>query len=293
MAEVNTMQNIQGVFFRESGKKAGIKGVIYIILALFSVIQVYPIIFLVFFSLKSNNEIFSGNAMGLPREFMWSNYSQALLGGNVAKYFLNSLIVTSVTILLVAVFSSMAAYAISRMRWKLSKTVMTIFMMGLMIPVHAALLPLFITLRDLRLLNTYWALILPYSAFAFPMAIMILASFFQTIPKEMEECACLDGCNIYVTFFNIILPLTKSGLVTIAIFTFLSSWNELMFALTFANDKHCRTLTAGINSLVGEHFSQWGPIGAGLVVATAPTIIMYLFMSKEVQKSLVIGAVKG
>jgi len=270
------------------------KGVfIGIILTVFTVIQVYPLIFLVFFSLKNNDEIFSGNAMGPPNNVVWNNYARALMGGNVAKYFMNSLIIAIFTIIIVAILSSMASYALTRMRWKLSKTVMTTFTMGLMIPVHVALLPLFIILGRIKLMNTHWALILPYAAFGLPIAILILSSFMQTIPVEIEECACLDGCSIYMIFFRIIVPLIKSGLVTVVIFTFLSAWNELMFAITFANSKSVRPLTAGITSLVGEYFSEWGPIGAGLVIATLPTIIMYLFMSNEVQKSLIAGAIKG
>ena len=277
---------------RDSNHKIG-RYILSIILALFGFIQLYPLIWLVLFSLKDNSEIFGGNIVGLPEKFLWQNYSSALFNGNVMHYFLNSVIVTFSTIAISGLLACMASYAIARMKWKLSKAVLIFFLLGLMIPIHAALLPLFLILRDLILLNSYWALIIPYVAFALPMAIFILTGFFQTIPKEMEESACIDGCSIYRTFYAIILPLVKPAIATVSIFTYLSAWNELMFAITFISKQQFRTLTVGIMSLVGQYTTEWGPIGAGLVVSTLPTIIIYVLMSDQVQKSLTAGAVKG
>ncbi len=277
---------------RDSNHKIG-RYILSIILALFGFIQLYPLIWLVLFSLKDNSEIFGGNIVGLPEKFLWQNYSSALFNGNVMHYFLNSVIVTFSTIAISGLLACMASYAIARMKWKLSKAVLIFFLLGLMIPIHAALLPLFLILRDLKLLNSYWALIIPYVAFALPMAIFILTGFFQTIPKEMEESACIDGCSIYRTFYAIILPLVKPAIATVSIFTYLSAWNELMFAITFISKQQFRTLTVGIMSLVGQYTTEWGPIGAGLVVSTLPTIIIYVLMSDQVQKSLTAGAVKG
>jgi raffinose/stachyose/melibiose transport system permease protein len=148
-------------------------------------------------------------------------------------------------------------------------------------------------LRQLKLLNSYWSLIIPYVAFAIPMAIVIFTGFLRSIPKELEESACIDGASIYKIFFNIILPLMKPAMATVAIFTFLQSWNELMFAVVFISKQSYKTLTVGIQSMSGQYVTEWGPIGAALVVATLPTIIIYLFLSNQVQKSLVVGAVKG
>lgn len=264
-----------------------------IFLALFGLIQLYPLVWLVLFSLKNNDEIFGGNVVGLPRKFLWQNYEQAIVKGYVGTYFINSVIVTFSSILLVAILASMVAYAITRMKWRLSKTVLVIFLLGLMIPIHAALLPLFNILSSLKLLNTYAALIIPYVGFGLPMAIFILTSFLKSLPRELEEAACLDGCNIYKTFFKIILPLLVPALATISIFVYLASWNELMFAATFISKREFRTLTVGIMAMSGQFVTEWGPIGAGLVVASFPTIIIYLILSKQVQRSLVAGAVKG
>lgn len=277
---------------RSRGRKEG-RGFLQLILALFAAVQIFPLIWLVFFSLKDNQEIFGGNVLGPPQRFLWENYLQALFQGNVGLYFINSVIVTFSTIILSGLLAAMASYGMTRMKWRLSKAVLIIFLLGLMIPIHAALLPLFIILRNLRLLNSYFSLILPYVAFALPMAIFVLAGFLQTIPRELEESACLDGCNIYQIFAVIILPLLKPAIATVSIFTYLSSWNELMFAVVFINHEKYKTLTVGIMSMVGRFTTQWGPIGAGLVIGALPTIMIYTLMSRQVQNSLTTGALKG
>lgn len=269
------------------------KILLQVFLIIVAVIQIYPLVCLALFSLKDNSEIFSGNVAGLPRQFLWQNYSVALTNGNVIKYFLNSVFVTAITILLVLILSSMSAYAITRMRWKLSKVTMNLIMLGMMVPIHAALLPLFMVLRSLKMLNTYWSLIIPYVAFGIPIAVLIIGSFFSGLPRELEEAAVIDGCGIYRTYFLIILPQIRSALATVAIFTYLSSWNELMFAVTFINNQNYQTLTVGMMSMIGTYITRWGVIGAGLMVATVPTIIIYLLCSRQVQESMIAGAIKG
>ena len=262
-------------------------------LGLYAVIQVYPLFWLFLFSFKDNNEIYSGNAMGLPQVWRGSNYTTVLTSGNVAVYLLNSAVVTAVTIAVSSVLIATAAYAITRMHWKLSGAFLTYILLGLMVPIHATLLPLFIILRNLSLLNSYLSLIVPYVAFALPMGIFIMTGFLKSIPRELEESACLDGCSIYKTFYYIILPLMRPAIATVAIFTFISSWNELMFANTFLSDEKLKTLTVGILSLSGQQGTHWGPIGAGLVIATVPTLIIYILLSDQLQKSMIAGAVKG
>lgn len=278
-------------------KKSGLKKLGFYILEamliIWAVIQLYPLFWLFLFSVKNNTEIFGGNILGFPRIWQWSNYTVALSSGNVGRYFINSTIVTILTIVISSILVATSAYAIVRMKWKYSKLVLTIFLTGMMVPIHATLLPLFIILKNLNLLNTYASLVIPYVAFAIPMGIFILTGFLYTIPRELEESAFLDGCSIYKSFYYIILPLIRPALATIAIFTYLSTWNELMFANTFINDDAIKTLTVGIMSLSGQYQTDWGPIGAGLVIATIPTILIYVLLSEQVQKSLVVGAVKG
>ena len=166
-------------------------------------------------------------------------------------------------------------------------------LLGMMVPIHAVLLPLFIVLSRLKMLNSYWALIIPYVAFGLPMAVYLFTSFMVSIPKEMEEAAAIDRCGIFKMCGYVILPLIRPAIATVSIFTFISSWNELMFAVTFISKQEYKTLTVGIMSMVGAYTTKWGEIGAGLVIATIPTIIIYLLLSDQVQNSLVAGAVKG
>lgn len=278
---------------KREGKVRPSQIILYAFLGLYTVIQVYPLIWLFLFSFKDNNEIYSGNAMGLPIVWRFSNYFSVLTSGNVAGYLLNSVIVTGITIIVSTFLLTSSAYAIVRMRWKLNNVFLSYILLGMMVPLHATLLPLFIVLKNMGILNTYLSLILPYSAFALPIGIFILVGFFRNIPRELEESACLDGCNIYQIFYHIALPLVRPAIATVAIYTFLSSWNELMFANTFVNDEKFKTLTVGILSLSGQQGTRWGPIGAGLVIATIPTLIIYLLFSNQIQKSVIAGAIKG
>jgi len=287
------MQSAEGTVQKTKASSSIGKILLQVFLIIVAIIQIYPLIWLGFFSLKDNSEIFSGDVLGLPKQFLWSNYTKALSDGNVLTYFANSVIVTAITIIIVLILSSMAGYAITRMQWKFSNATMTLILLGMMVPIHAALLPLFKVLSSLNMLNNYFALIIPYVAFAIPLAVFILGSFFRGIPRELEESAVIDGCGIYRTFFMIILPLVRPALATVAIFTFLSSWNELMFAVTFINDTAYQTLTVGMMSMVGTYITQWGIIGAGLMVSTIPTVIIYLLLNKQVQNSMIAGAVKG
>ncbi len=267
--------------------------IINIVIMVIALVQMYPLVWLLLFSLKDNSEIFGENIVGLPRRFLWQNYADALSQGNVGRYLINSIIVTGITILLSGVLGVSASYAIARMKWKLRKPVLVVFLMGMMVPLHAALLPLFLILKNLKLYNTYWALIVPYTAFALSMGIFVFVGFLQSLPKELEESALIDGCSIYRAFVSIILPLIKPAIATVSIFTYLSAWNELMFAIQFISKQEYKTLTVGIMAMVGQYSTNWGPIGAGLVIATAPTLVIYILMSKQVQKSFITGAVKG
>ncbi|NLK20663.1 MAG: carbohydrate ABC transporter permease [Epulopiscium sp.] len=269
------------------------KVITYSVLIIWTLINLFPLYWMLTFSLKSNREIFGQNVIGLPREWLWSNYRAALTTGNMGLYFLNSFIVTAITIVLTTVISLMASYALTRLEWKGRNALNSIFMLGLTVPIHASLLPIFIILRNLKMTNSYQALIIPYTAFALAMAIMICNGFISGIPKELEEAACIDGSGVYGIFFRIILPLMKPALSTIAIFTFLQAWNELMFAVIFISESRYRTLSVGIQTLSGAYTTAWGPIGAALVIATFPTLIVYMFASRKIQESLMAGAIKG
>lgn len=262
-----------------------------VLLFLLALMQLFPLYWMFTFSLKSNAEIFGGNTIGLPQNWEWGNYTRVLNQGNMAKYLLNSTVVTAATVLATLLVSAMATYAIVRLTWKASKLVYVLFLTGMMLSLHAVLLPLFINLKPI--LDTYWALILPYVAFAIPTAILLMVGSLESLPKEMEEAAFIDGANIYRIFFQIIMPMLLPILSTVAILTFLSAWNEMMLAITFVSGETYKTVTVGINDMVGKYSTKWGLIGAGLTVATLPTLIMFAFLSKNIEKSLAMGAVKG
>lgn len=269
------------------------KRILFIILILIAIAQLFPLYWLITFSLKSNIEIFGENVLGLPKDWRWINYATALSDGGVLRYFLNSVLYSGTTVAVTGIITAMAGYAIARMKWKLKNYVFGFFALGIMIPTQAALLPLFQVLDKLGLKGGYIGLLIPYISFAIPMSLMILVSFYKGIPKEMEEAAYIDGCGVLRCFGTIILPIIKPALATASIFTFLGSWNELMFANTLVDSSDFRTLPVGIMSFSGQYSTDWGLIGAAMVIATLPTIIVYFFLSNQVQESLVMGAVKG
>ena len=267
--------------------------VIYIGLVFWMLVNLFPVYWMFTFSLKSNAEIFGENVVGLPNNWLWSNYASALKTGNMAKYFLNSAIVAVATILITLAVALMATFALTRLVWKRRKTLNKFFMLGLTIPIHASIVPVYVTLSRLHLLDTYWALIIPYSAFSLSMAILVCTGFMNEIPRELDESACIDGCSIWGIFFRIIVPLMKPAVATVGIYTFLQCWNELMFANIFISKSALRTLPVGVQALSGQYTTEWGPIGAALVLATFPTLFIYIFLSKKIQESFIAGAIKG
>ena len=262
-----------------------------IVLLFITVVQLFPLDWMFTFSLKSNREIFGGNIVGLPENWEWANYAKVFEKAHLGRYLFNSTVVTGLTIAFTLILSAMATYAIVRLKWKLSKFVYFIFLTGMMLSIHAVLLPLFVNMKPV--LDTYWALIIPYVAFAMPTAILLMVGTLEALPKELEEAAFIDGANIYRVFWQIIMPLLKPILSTVAILTFLSAWNEMMLAIAFVSGEKYKTITVGVNDMVGKYSTKWGLIGAGLTIATIPTLFLYVFLSKNIQKSLAMGAVKG
>ena len=265
----------------------------YVGLIFWMLINLFPVYWMFTFSLKNNEQIFGSNVVGLPKHWLWSNYTSALNTGRMGTYFLNSVIVATATILITLAVALMATFALTRLIWKQRRTLNKFFMLGLTIPIHASIVPVYVTLSRLHLLNTYWALIVPYSAFSLSMAILVCTGFMNEIPRELDESACIDGCNIWGIFFRIIVPLMKPAVATVGIYTFLQCWNELMFANIFISKSSLRTLPVGVQALSGQYTTEWGPIGAALVLATFPTLFIYIFLSKKIQDSFVAGAVKG
>ena len=282
--------------------------IVHLLLIVLVVINLFPLYWMVTFSLKTNDEILGysrldeatgervrvePNRIGLPKQWEWSNYSEAMNTGNMGQYFLNSLIVAVLVILIVLIAAFMATYALTRLIWKGRKMMNKFFMLGLTIPIHAAIVPVYVILSRMKLLNTYSALIFPYAAFALSMGILISIGFMGDIPYDLDEAAFLDGCGVWGIFCRVIFPLMMPAVATVGIYTFLQCWNELLFATIFVSAGQYRTLPVGVQQLFGQYTTRWGPIGAALSIATLPTIIVYIFLSKRIQDSFIAGAVKG
>ncbi len=275
------------------GKKVSIpKGISFTFLAVMSLGYLYPVLWLVFNSLKTDAEMFS-NPWSPASSFQLSNFMTAWTSGNIGSGFLNSVIVSLSSVAITIVISAMAAFSLKRFRWKYSGLVLGIFMIGVMIPIHSTLIPLFLVFNKLKILNHYISLILPYVAFSLPTSIFILSGFMASFPKEIEEAAIMDGCKMSGVFWRILFPLSKSSIATISIFNFIAAWNELMFAMIFMPDETKMTLPVSLTRFRGQYSAHWTVQLAAIVIMVVPSIIAYFFLNDRIIKSLTIGAVKG
>lgn len=283
----------EDIYINKKKKLKGKEIGVYIIFGIWALINLIPVYWMFTFSFKNNSEIFGENVAGLPKEWLWSNYEKALNTGNIGKYFINSIFVSVVTIAIVMFISLLATFSLTRLIWKGRKRMNNFFMLGLTIPIHASIVPIYVTLSKMHLLNTYLALIIPYAAFSLAMGILVCTGFMAELPMDLDEAACIDGCGTWGIFMRIIVPLMKPAVATVSIYTFLQSWNELMFANIFISDSAHKTLPVGVQALSGQYMTEWGPVGAALVLATFPTLIFYVFFSKKIQESFIAGAIKG
>ncbi|MHA6482217.1 carbohydrate ABC transporter permease [Paenibacillus sp. strain BS8-2] len=269
------------------------KPFIYLVLGILLITQLYPLVWLFLYSFKTNDEILSGSFFSLPDVWQVENYRAAIEGGNYWKYLSNSLIVTSITMVSVILLASLAAFAITRFRWKYGQMVLLLFLLGMMIPLQSTLLPLMIIFKNMDILNTHLSLILPYIAFQTPISVFILSGFMKSIPNEIEESAIIDGAGVFRIFRSIILPVSVPPVVTVCILTFINIWNEYILAATFISSERLKTLPFGVNSFVGQYSVNYGAIGAYLVLGALPVIIIYFLLSERITKGMVAGAVKG
>jgi raffinose/stachyose/melibiose transport system permease protein len=291
MGEISMKRDIQ--------KKSNVKkkknynlSILYIVLTLFAVLNIYPLIWMVYTSFKTNKEI-SQSTFALPKSFHFENYINAWKTANVGTYFINSMFVSVVSIAITVLIGAMAAYILGRFKFKLNKTIHTIFVFGMLIPINSILVPLFIQMRGLHLLNTRWALIFPYVAFGLPITIYILTSFMKAFPTEVEEAAILDGCTVPQLFLRIILPMAKPAITTVVIMNFLTNWNEFSLALVLINDNKIKTLPIGLVNFAGAYTRDYAQMTAGLVISVIPIILIYIFLQENIIKGMTQGGVKG
>ncbi len=266
--------------------------VIYIFLSVLAVIYLLPLLWIIYVSLKDDKTLFV-SPWAMPEHLMFENYSFAWTAGRLGVATLNSAIVCGVTLLLCLLIGSMAAFAIGRMRWKLSGAMMTYFLTGMMIPVHCILIPVFTRFSKMHLTNSLTGLILPYLTLSLPITIFIMTGFFQSLPNELFESACIDGCSIYKSFTHIALPLSRTGLFVTGLMTFVANWNELLLAMVFISDDAKKTLPVSLSKFVGPYNTNYSQMFAAIVIAIIPTIIVYCMFSNQIVEGLTAGAVKG
>ena len=274
-------------------KKAKISTkVIYVFLSILAVIYLLPLLWVIYVSLKDDKTLFV-SPWAMPEHLMIENYSFAWTAGRLGVATLNSAIVCGVTLILCLLVGSMAAFAIGRMRWKLSGAMMTYFLTGMMIPVHCILIPVFTRFSKMHLTNSLTGLILPYLTLSLPITIFIMTGFFQSLPNELFESACIDGCSIYRSFTHIALPLSRPGLFVTGLMTFVANWNELLLAMVFISDDGKKTLPVSLSKFVGPYNTNYSQMFAAIVIAIIPTIVVYCMFSNQIVDGLTAGAVKG
>jgi len=279
-------------------KKIFSKTIIHIILITTSLLSIFPFIWLTSTSLKGINEdIFAYPPVIIPQDFTWINYIDVWHRVNFIGYFTNSMIVAGLTVLLNLILSSLAGYPLARMNFKGKKVVFFSILATIMIPFQAIMLPVYIITLKLHLIDSvnavmgYIGLVMPFAVSAF--GIFLMRQAFIKIPKEIEEAAIVDGCNVFQMFVKVILPMVKPTLAVLAVFTFIGSWGEFLWPSIMLTQDSMYTLPVGINNLQGMFSANWRFIAAGSIIATIPIIIFFLMMQKYFISGENDGAVKG
>jgi ABC-type glycerol-3-phosphate transport system permease component len=264
-----------------------------IILLFMSVFIVYPFLWLVANSLKDREDMMNNSWNLLPRSIIWKNFSDAWVIGNIGRSFINSVIVASMAVLLLMIICYLGSYALARISFWGRNLFMILFLSTWMLPPQVILIPLFKIERMLHISNTLLGLILPYAAGTLPFSVFVMTSFLRKIPVDIEEAAFIDGASRLRLIWNILLPLSKPGLATVVIFSFMQAWNEFFMALVLIQDPVLKTLTLAILNFNGN----WGVVDynrlfAALVIISVPVILVYVIFQKQFISGLTAGAVK-
>jgi ABC-type glycerol-3-phosphate transport system permease component len=270
------------------------KIIIYLLASFFVVLVIIPYFWVLTTSFKSHEDIFRLPLQLIPKRPVLDHYGEVLFGPeNFQQKFLNSLIVTVSTTILALLISIASAYALARFRMKGKLTILRIILVSQLVPIAVLLVPLYEVFRVLRVLDTYYALIIGNLTFCIPFAVWLLRSFFLSIPIDIEDAALIDGCSRIQVLIRIVLPVSGPGLVTTAAFIFIYSWQEYIMALTFINSGDKYTLPVALTSFIGQYGAQWGPLMAASVVVTIPVMVMFMFLRRFVISGVMGGAVKG
>lgn len=264
---------------------------VQVILAVYAVVIAYPLLWMVISSFKSSSEIFA-DPWGLPSVWLVQNYAAAW-DRAISDYFLNSVIVTVISTAATVALAALCAYGMVRLSSRVANVVLIVAMGGLVVAPQVSLIPLYRLLDTMGLLNTYWAMILPYVAFRLPMAILLIRSVFLGIPRELEDAATIDGCRSFGVFRHVYLPLSASVLTTAAVLTGYFAWNEFLFAIVYIDADALRTIPAGLMSFRDSLSTEWGVLLAGLTIAALPIVVVFLALQRYFVAGVAAGSVKG
>jgi multiple sugar transport system permease protein len=266
---------------------------LYAIVVVVLIAMLFPIAWMLSTSLKSPAEVFAIPATWVPAQVSWENY-RAAFNANMVRFFLNSLIVAGGTMLLATLAGSMAAYALSRFPFRGSNSLLLFFLATMAFPLPLLMISMYSLFSQLRLLNSYWALILGHTVITLPIVVWLLKSFFDSLPREIEEAAYIDGASPFGTFTRIVLPISRPGLAAAAIFVFVTSWNEFIMGLSFTSSTDMRTLPPGISLVFLQEFQyRWAEMMAVAAVATLPVLVIFILFQRNFIQGLTAGAVKG
>ena len=276
-----------------TGRASRLLGTIalWAVLAIALLVSIGPGLYMISLSLMDNPQLFAGRFVAWP--IHPENYPQAWVATKIGALYWNSIYVSTVSMVITVAISALAGYALGRMEFFGRGPIYALILIGLTIPLQIALIPLFINMKALGLLNTRLALIAPYTAFGLAFGTYIMKGFFEELPKELEEAARIDGAGDFRIFSMIMLPLTRPALATVAIFLFLQNWNEFLFALTFITDSSLRTLPTGIYALLSaEFYGNYPLLAAALVLFSLPVLVLYFLFQQQFIAGLTAGAIK-
>ncbi len=258
------------------------------------IVQVYPLVWILLTALRPAQEFASGNPFALPSVITLENFERAFTQGNLGQYLLNSAIVTLAADALIVALGMMAAYAIQVLGFKYSRFVLGLFIVGIVVPAHVTLVPLFLNYRNLGLLNSYWSIIVPLVGFSLPMAVYLFQSFYSYIPRELYDAATVDGAGPYRTFFSITVPMSVNTVVTVVFVNTIFIWNDFIFANTFVLDKDMKTVPLGLQSYMGAMGSiDWTATFAAVCVTITPLLLALLVLNRAIIYGIQGGATKG
>lgn len=264
---------------------------ILLLLCVYFVLILYPLVWMALSSLKTEREFFR-NIWGLPKAFQFQNYAKAWHMG-ISDYFLNSVLVTLCTIALTLSVAVLASFAMVRFDFPGKNIIFLLGMGGMMFSAQIALIPLYRVIQNMGIHDTYWAMILPYAAFRMSITLMLVRSYFLSIPKELNESATIDGCTSLQTLLKIYLPISKPILLTCSILIAYYAWNEFLFSIIFIDSKALKTIPSGLMVFRDALSTDYALLFAGLTISALPMIIVFILMQKQFIRGLASGAVKG